>query len=157
MLAYRYDKTLHMGCAGRCESVGEEVLLNSSLLIFNGKYGDYLPIMKMFRRFLRVGNNLRNGVYCNDIIETCDHVLGKLFFSCADRASIGFCCCLRQYLIAIFVVSLSYLCSMRSVLCPKYSNIEPKILEYCAENTPVFYGKYWQTHKFTKLKTVKLQ
>ena len=33
MLVYRYDKTLHMGCAGQCESVGEEVLLNSSLLV----------------------------------------------------------------------------------------------------------------------------
>ena len=32
MLVYRYDKTLHMGCAGQCERVGEEVLLNSSLL-----------------------------------------------------------------------------------------------------------------------------
>jgi hypothetical protein len=41
-----------MGCAGQCERVGEEILLNSSLLIFTGKYGDYLPIMKMFRRFL---------------------------------------------------------------------------------------------------------
>ena len=64
MLVYRYDKTLHMGCAGQCERVGEEILLNSSLLIFTGKYGDYLPIMKMFRMFLRVGNNLRNGVSC---------------------------------------------------------------------------------------------
>ncbi len=147
MLVYRYDKTLHMGCAGQCERIRGGGSLKFIFIVFADVYSDYLSIIKMFRMFLRVGNNLRNGVYCNEIIEACGHVLGKLFFSCADRASIGFCRCLRQYLIAISVVSLSYLCSMLSELSPKYSSIEPKILEYCAENTPVFYGKYWQTQK----------